>query len=352
MIQTLSNEYFTTLEAAQKLGTSRKRVASLCARGKWNAEKFGAEYAIPRANLEPKAWREQKPDDLARYFRTRLRIYIGRHGLKLRILGILATGDKASQVYAQYLIYACKEVGITLDLRVLSPRVVRRTIEKANADTNVHGIFVFYPIQGEPHDSHLKSLVSPHKDIEGLSPFWMNRLYKNIRFVDAKKTKQAILPCTPLAILKMLDFVGLAPDVSPVKSFKGVRVAVFNRSYLVGKPLAYMLANDGAEVYSFDIDGGIRFGGHAPGSSIRREEALHAADLVVTGVPSREFVKIRGEEIKEGAICLNFSYYQNFEDSAKVKAGVYVPRVGPMTIAMCLRNMVRLYENYKNRYAG
>ena len=83
---------------------------------------------------------------------------------------------------------------------------------------------------------------------------------------------------------------------------------------------------------------------------ISREEALRKSDTIITGVPSRAFEKIRGEEIKENNTCLNFSFVQNFEESAKEKAGIYVPRVGPMTIAMCVRNAIRLYENNRDVY--
>jgi len=83
---------------------------------------------------------------------------------------------------------------------------------------------------------------------------------------------------------------------------------------------------------------------------ISREEALRKSDTIITGVPARAFEYIRGEEIKENTTCLNFSFVQNFEESAKEKAGIYVPRVGPMTIAMCVRNAIRLYENNRDVY--
>jgi methylenetetrahydrofolate dehydrogenase (NADP+)/methenyltetrahydrofolate cyclohydrolase len=347
----LQRDYYTSAQVAQKLGLTPQHVARLCRQGKWKALKFGREYAIPRQLVEPRPWREHNPDELARHFRDKLRLYIDRQELKLRILGILANGDEASKVYAQFLVDACADVGIQLDLQVLAPADVKRTVLKANADENIQGIFVFYPIYKDARDAELKALLAPEKDIEGLSPFWMRRLYGNVRWLDAAKTKKAILPCTPLAVLKTLEYAGLPPDV-PRPPFKGRKVAVFNRSELTGKPLAHMLMNDGAEVFSFDVDGGRRLKRGQKSRAITRAEALAQADMIVTGVPSRAFEKIRGEEIRAGAICLNFSFVQNFEDSAKMKAGVYVPRVGPMTIAMCLRNMVRLYENYRERYEG
>ena len=350
MTSTLQREFCTTHEAAVILKVTPQHVSRECKRGRWNAQKFGSEYAIPRQAIEQKPWREHNPDDLARYFRSALRLYIGRNDYQLRILGILASGDEASKVYAQYLVNACDEVGIALDLRELTPAEAKKAVTKANAAAEVQGIFVFYPIFGDDRDSELKAAVVPHKDVEGLSPYWISKLYDDVRYIDALKTKKAILPCTPLAVLKTLEYVGLAPDVDAQQSFRGKKVTIFNRSELVGKPLAHMLANDGAEVFSFDLEGGVRLRkGHKP-AAVTRAEALRQSDMVVTGVPSRAFERVRGSEIKEKATCLNFSFVQNMEDSAKIKAGVYVPRVGPMTIAMCLRNTVRLYENHKDAY--
>lgn len=345
----LQRDYYTSGEAAKKLGMTPQHIARLCRQGKWKALKFGREYAIPKHLVEPRPWREQNPDELARHFRDKLRLYIARQGLKLRILGILASGDEASKVYAQFLVDACVDVGIQLDLQVLDPAEVKKAVLKANDDRGTQGIFVFYPIYKDPRDAELKALLAPEKDIEGLSPFWMKRLYDDVRWLDEARTKKAVLPCTPLAVLKTLEYAGLGPD-TPQPPFKGQKVAVFNRSDLTGKPLAHMLMNDGAEVFSFDVDGGQRLKKGQKPRGITRAEALAQADMVVTGVPSRAFEKVRGEEIRAGATCLNFSFVQNFEDSAKVKAGVYIPRVGPMTIAMCLRNMVRLYENHREHY--
>ena len=108
-----------------------------------------------------------------------------------------------------------------------------------------------------------------------------------------------------------------------------------------------MLANDGAEVFSFDIDGPFLFKREGIVlTEVTRREALNAADIVITGVPSRDFPLVRANEIKPGAICVNFSTLKNFADDAKEKAAAFVPRVGPMTVTMALRNTLRLFHNY------
>ncbi len=181
--------------------------------------------------------------------------------------------------------------------------------------------------------------------------FWSRCLYENRRFLDAAKTKKAILPCTPLAILKLLETSGTF-DRSAARPLDGRLVCIFNRSEVVGRPLASMMANDGAHVLSFDIDGPRLF---APGAgdgphrvqetTVIRAEALAEADIVVTGVPSRSFERVRAAELGPDAVCVNFSTFANYEPDVREKVKVFVPRVGPMTVTMALRNTLRLYRN-------
>jgi methylenetetrahydrofolate dehydrogenase (NADP+)/methenyltetrahydrofolate cyclohydrolase len=109
-----------------------------------------------------------------------------------------------------------------------------------------------------------------------------------------------------------------------------------------------MLAHDGAEVYSFDVDGPLLFTEQQVlETDVTRGEALERADVVITGVPSRSFKLVEAEEIKPGAICLNFSTLKNFHDDIRERASVFIPRVGPMTVTMALRNTLRLYRNFR-----
>ena len=62
----------------------------------------------------------------------------------------------------------------------------------------------------------------------------------------------------------------------------------------------------------------------------------------MTGVPSRDFALVRADEIKDGAICVNFSQFKNFDESVLGRASAFIPRVGPMTVTMAMRNLVRL----------
>ncbi len=288
-----------------------------------------------------------EPNPIAAQFREAVRRQISEEQLTINIVGILASDDPASITYADYTRAGCEDVGIHFDLRKCEPDSVSGVLEAANRDSAVHGIFVYYPIWGDERDAELRDRISPHKDVEGLSPHWIDKLYANERFDDEKRKFKAILPCTPLAIIKLLEATeAYEPFGLP---FGGQQITIFNRSEVVGRPLAYMLSNDGARVYSFDINGGFVVDVNSADHEARpvtREEALSQSDIVITGVPSSHFEKVRAEELKPGAICLNFSYIQNFEPEAKEAASIYIPRVGPMTVAMCMRNALQLYRNY------
>jgi methylenetetrahydrofolate dehydrogenase (NADP+)/methenyltetrahydrofolate cyclohydrolase len=80
-------------------------------------------------------------------------------------------------------------------------------------------------------------------------------------------------------------------------------------------------------------------------TSITRADALQQSEIVITGVPRRDFKLIEPDEIRSGAICINFSTLKNFQDDIQNRASVFIPSVGSMTITMALRNTVRLYQN-------
>ncbi|MFO0611850.1 MAG: bifunctional methylenetetrahydrofolate dehydrogenase/methenyltetrahydrofolate cyclohydrolase [Polyangiaceae bacterium] len=286
------------------------------------------------------------PSKLAAAYREEVRRDIAALGRPVVLVGLLVADHGPSMTYADYTRIGCEDVGVRFDLRHRRKLEIEPAIHEANGDPSVDGIIVYYPVFGTERDPWLRDAVEPGKDIEGLHSYWSRCLYANKRWVDEARTAKAILPCTPLAILKLLG--AARPEPAPeARPFEGQRVVIFNRSEVVGRPLATMMANDGAEVASFDLDGAQMFTPSARGatvaeSSITRAEALRSADIVITGVPSATFDLVRAAELRPGAICLNFSTRKNFHEDALEAASVFIPRVGPMTVAMALRNTVRL----------
>jgi 5,10-methylene-tetrahydrofolate dehydrogenase/methenyl tetrahydrofolate cyclohydrolase len=275
-------------------------------------------------------------------------------GRRLRILGLLGQKEGPAAIYARYARRGCETVGVELDVRQVEADEVETAIAAANVDPEVDGIFLYYPLMDGIGERWLRELVDPRKDVEGLHSFWSRLLYENQRFVDPEHTVRAILPCTPLAILKLLHHAGISGG-SGNTSLEGLTACVINRSELVGRPLAAMLANDGARVHSLDITETVTFE-PAIGrrrhdlnySGIDRATALATADVVISAVPSKTFELVHGDEIREGAICIDVAEYTNFDKSVLHRASVFVPRVGPLTVAMATRNLTRLATMHPN----
>ena len=288
-----------------------------------------------------------EPNNTAASFRDIVKREISKERFKINIVGLLASEDPASITYSNYARNGCEDVGIAFNLIMVDPGSIKRILSEANSDETIHGIFIYYPIWNDSRDAEIRNMVSPHKDVEGLTSYWISKLYANDRFDDTEKRNKAILPCTPLAITKLLqETEAYMPYGLP---FKGQTITIFNRSEVVGRPLAYMLSNDGARVFSFDVNGGVVVDisvNQMEEIAVTRREALRNSDIVITGVPSKNFEKISADELKPGAICLNFSSVQNFERDAKEAASLFIPRVGTMTVAMCMRNALQLYQNY------
>ncbi len=286
------------------------------------------------------------PSQIAQATRRELADRVGLLKRPLNLVGFLSTDAAPSQTYANYTRTACTDVGIGFELRRVGKLGLEKAIDDANADPEVHGIIVYYPIFATEHDAYIKDLVDHRKDIEGLGTHWVRKLYHNQRYVDSERKKKAILPCTPLAVVKLLDAAG-AMNRQAADPLAGKTVTIFNRSEVVGRPLASMLANDGADVFSFDLDGPLHFKKeHVVETAVTRAEALAGSDIVITGVPSRAFPLVKASEIRAGIYCVNFSTMKNFDDDVLEKAAVWVPRVGPMTVTMAMRNTLRLYDNY------
>lgn len=294
---------------------------------------------------------ELDPGVVAEQYRAQVRAQVQQladRGRRLRVVGLLGRDSGPAATYARYAAKGFGAMGIEFDLRKVAAREVQPAIADANNDPVVDGVFLYYPLIDRSQDRWLRELVDPRKDVEGMHSFWSRLLYENQRYVDPDRTMRAILPCTPLAILKLLDYAGMRGSGSSAP-LEGVTACVINRSDIVGRPLAAMLANDGARVHSLDVDGSVTFepaiGRHTHDlreSGIDRASALAASEVVISAVPSRDFEPIRGEEIQRGAICVDVAEFTNFDPSVRERASVFIPRVGPMTIAMAGRNLTRL----------
>ncbi|KAK5781295.1 methylenetetrahydrofolate dehydrogenase (NAD(+)) PWA37_004728 [Arxiozyma heterogenica] len=275
------------------------------------------------------------------------------------LVGFLANQDPAAEMYARWTGKTAESLGVRFELRKFDDKDrLEEGILAANDDDQVDGIIIYFPVFGNAQDQYLQQIVSPEKDVEGLNHLYYQNMYHNIRYLDKEKQLKSILPCTPLAIVKILEYLKLYNTLLPDGNhLYGKKCVVVNRSEIVGRPLAALLANDGATVYSVDINNiqkftrgsGLKYSKHhVEDLGDYSEELLkklsQEADIIITGVPSESY-QFPTEYVKEGAACINFSSFKNFSEDVKTKASLYVPMTGKVTIAMLIRNMLRLIDN-------
>ena len=260
---------------------------------------------------------------------------LAKLGKKPHLLGILANEDPAAQVYANWTGKTAQDNGFEYTLKLVGKDDVEETIIAANHEDSVDGIIVYYPIFNNRQDQYLQQIVDIKKDVEGLSHQYIFNMYQNIRFLDDQQMQKSILPCTPLAVIKILEYLHIYNNILPYGNrLFGRTICVVNRSEVVGRPLAALLANDGACVYSVDVTGVQQF---TRGEGIRKrkheivekegwtvENCAPLCDVVITGVPGDKY-KFPLHLVKDGAVCINFSS----EKVGSTNTAVYCPRFSP-----------------------
>mmetsp|Transcript_12351 Transcript_12351/g.26074 ORF Transcript_12351/g.26074 Transcript_12351/m.26074 type:complete len:342 (-) Transcript_12351:37-1062(-) len=306
-------------------------------------------------------------DEVAKGYRAEIREAVANleDGRRPKLVGFLANGDPAAKQYAQWTQKAFAPDGLDFELREVAETELEDALEKANHEPGVHGIMIYYPVfgsrpsfHGGSHDDYLRDTVSAYKDVEGLGHYYRSALYRNKRFADVAQTKKCVLPCTPLAVVKTLEHLSVYDSKLPSGDrMKGKSAVVINRSEVVGRPLAAMLANDGAKVYSVDIDSLYIFRRgklDTPPDGLTVEEAVKECDIVILGVPSDKY-KLDVSWVKEGAVVINVASHKNIDEKALLseRKGVrYMGQVGKVTVAMLERNLLRLFNNYQDEVAA
>jgi methylenetetrahydrofolate dehydrogenase (NAD+) len=278
------------------------------------------------------------------------------------LVGLLANKDPAAKKYAEWTGKACRNDGLRYELREIDdPIDVEAELNKANDDPNVHGIIVYYPIFGQvesfsgtSQDDYLRDSVSHKCDVEGLCHTYRTNLYRNVRFLDYPyNSNKCLLPCTALSVVKILEACPGCYDKTKVsgKQTENKIVTIINRSEIVGRPLAAMLANDGADVYSVDIDSIYLFKNgklqKVDAGDETVESCVRKSNIVITGVPTKNY-RLPTEWIQENTTVVNVASFKNVDQDEllKIEGVTYVPMVGKVTVAMLERNLMRLYENF------
>ncbi|CCI49927.1 hypothetical protein ABG067_004072 [Albugo candida] len=295
---------------------------------------------------------------IAAPFNDAVRSYITKelNGKGPKLVGFLANDDKAARKYADWTGKTCCASGIRYELREVEKDNLMDALTLANDDPEVHGIIVYYPCFGNfpsffggTMDDFLRDSIAIKKDAEGLCQYYRGNLYRNIRFMDDQKTQKCVLPCTPLAIVKILEYLSVYDKANPEGDhLNGKNITVINRSDIVGRPLAAMLANDGADVYSIDVDSLYLYRrGKLIQTQETNESACKKSHVIITGVPVKDY-KLPLDWVAENTVVINVSSYKNVDEAnlLKIPGVKYVPLVGKVTVAMLQRNLLRLYENF------
>ncbi|XP_054159363.1 uncharacterized protein LOC128957595 [Oppia nitens] len=295
--------------------------------------------------------------NIAKEFIKELQKTIYENKIDVKLVTFLANDDPAAEKYAEVTAKACAETGVKYELRKINREILEDAIIEANNDPMIHGILVYYPVFGGGHDQYIQNCVNPAKDVEGLCHTYRFNMYNNRRFLNGVESLKSIIPCTPLAVVKILEYCNVYDmNKSYGNHLSDKIITIINRSEVVGRPLAALCANDGAKVYSIDIGDILEFDrGHnlqlpkyrVHDSDKRLEDILPISDVVVTGVPNLKY-KVSTDLLKPGVIAINFSSCMNFEDNVVSRASIFVPAIGKVTTTMLQRNLLRLKKHQMN----
>ena len=235
---------------------------------------------------------------------------------------VLVGDDPASAVYVANKQKACAEVGMAGFHHPLpqdaSQDDVAGLLGQLNADERVTGILLQLPTPTQVDGGAMTTLIDPRKDVDGLTPISAGLLAQG---------KPGLRPCTPAGIMELLR----RHDVA----LEGAEAVVVGRSDLVGKPIAQLLLAANATVTVC----------HSRTRDLA--EVCRRADVLVAAVGRPRMVQ--GDWVKDGAAVIDVGINRtddglvgdvDYEPAAK-RAGLITPvpgGVGPMTIAMLLRN--------------
>lgn len=253
-------------------------------------------------------------------------------------LATVLVGDRVdSATYVSSKQKACAELGmgsISHHLPAdISQDELEKLIKKLNRSKKVNGILVQLPLPSHLDEERVLQLVGVEKDVDGFSPINIGRL--------AQKGREPLfVPCTPYGCIYLLEKAGV--------QIEGANAVILGRSNIVGMPAALLLVGKNATVTIC----------HSRTKDL--PSVIRKADILIAAIGKQEFV--RGDWIKPGAAVIDVginskpdatkkSGYRlvgdvNFEEAKEV-AGFITPvpgGVGPMTIAMLMRNTARAAE--------
>ncbi len=285
---------------------------------------------MPAQLIDGKAIAEALREDVKKAVNERI-----SKGLPVPGLATVIIGDNpASKVYVRMKQKACQEAGILSIGHELpadtSQEEVEALIKDLNNDPKIHGILVQLPLPAGLDEEQVLNTIKLVKDVDGFHPINIGRLAQ-------KGREPFFVPATPSGVMYLLEHSGAQLD--------GANAVVLGRSNIVGMPVSLLLVKENATVTIC----------HSHTKDI--PEITKKADVLIASVGQPEFVK--GDWIKPGATVIDVGVNRVEDDTRKRGyrlvgdvafdeavdvAGAITPvpgGVGPMTIAMLLRNTLR-----------
>ena len=257
------------------------------------------------------------------------------NGITPGLAVVLVGEDPASQVYVNSKVRKCAELGIHSEKVVLSKGAsqdeVLATVKHLNEDASIHGILVQSPPPSQIDEEEIVRTIDPAKDVDGFHPENVAKL--------ALEDSSGFVPCTPAGCMRLLEASGVETS--------GADAVVVGRSMIVGKPMALLLMARGSDATVTVA--------HSRTKDLAA--VCRRADIIVAAVGIPEFIK--KDFVKQGAtiidvginrvedpvakrgyrLCGDVDYNDVFE-----KTGAITPvpgGVGPMTIAMLMKNTIK-----------
>lgn len=247
-------------------------------------------------------------------------------GINAGLAVIIVGEDPASKVYVNNKKKACEQLGILSEEYALPAETTQEKllelIKELNEKTSISGILVQLPIPKHIDEETIINAIDPKKDVDAFHPVNVGKIMVgNYDFV----------PCTPAGVMELIKESGI--EVS------GKECVIVGRSNIVGKPQAMLLLHKNGTVTIC----------HSKTKDLKA--TIKRADIVVAAVGRPQM--ITGDMIKEGAVVIDVGINRlennklvgdvDFESVEKV-AGAVTPvpgGVGPMTIAMLMKNTVK-----------
>jgi len=253
-----------------------------------------------------------------------------KKGITPGLAVVLVGADPASAAYVNMKSKACKEAGIYSIAHempaTISQENILEIINMMNKNPNIDGILVQLPLPSHIDTTAILEAIDPRKDVDGFHPYNVGRVVAGL---------DGFIPATPYGVMELLKEYNINPQ--------GKNVCVVGASNIVGKPMATLLLNANATVdichiYTDDL----------------KKHTLNA-DIICVGVGVVNLIK--EDMVKDGAIIIDIGI--NRLDSGKLVGDVdfgnvsdkcsYITPVpggvGPMTIAMLLKNTIKSAAN-------